>query len=57
MKGEGIRWRLFMLGFWYPTVSATLWIPVFAGMTGARENENDKGNGCGNDGAGIAQPP
>ena len=57
MKGEGIRWLLFMFGFWYPHSVRDALDPRFRWSDGSRENENDKGKGCGNDGAGIAQPP
>ena len=34
MKGEGIRWLLFVLDF----VWQAIWIPAFAGMTGANRS-------------------
>ena len=38
MKGEGIRWLLFVLDFMWRTI----WIPAFAGMT-VIEGGNDGG--------------
>ena len=35
IKGEWIRWLLFGLGFGW----LTIWIPAFAGMTGASGND------------------
>ena len=37
IKGEGIRWLLFMPDFGWLNF-AILWIPAFAGMTGAKTN-------------------
>ena len=34
MKGEGIRWLLFVPDFGMAGLVASVWIPAFAGMTG-----------------------
>ena len=38
MKGEGIRWLQFVLDFGWRAWLKTVWIPAFAGMTGAKTN-------------------